>query len=211
MQRNALSYTLLDNVAIQEVTSSTDVTPIAITFAAHWYVTWDRVTIVWHLTNTNANGTWTVTKTWANTFTLDGSTATWWWAGWNTWILCKAANILFVDDFRDVAFSVDYWSSSTATVKFRGSIWKSTTSDGSPDFAATQSRTNSWDNIELVDLQDWAYIDWDTWFSVSNSADNRNFEANINALRWITVVPVAPTDWSSTWTLTVKARLYNNS
>ena len=207
--REKKSYTLLDWIAIQEVTSSTDATPIQITFAAHWYATWDQVTIVGHLTNTNANWTWTVTKDWANTFTLDGSIATWGWAWGNTWILCKAAKVIDIQDFRHAVIALSYWT-STATVKFAGSLWKSTSSDWPPDFAKAQSATNHYDYIEVVDLEDGAYIDWDTWVAVAGTTDYRLFELNVNALKWFTVVPVAPTDGSSAWTLTVMCTLYDN-
>lgn len=54
--------------------SSTNATPISITATSHGYSTGDTVVICDHTTNTNANGTWEITVTGANTFTLDGST-----------------------------------------------------------------------------------------------------------------------------------------
>ena len=59
--------------ASKSITSSTNATPIAITIIAHGYTTGDTVVITAHTTNTNANGTWEITSTGANTFTLDGS------------------------------------------------------------------------------------------------------------------------------------------
>ena len=59
--------------ATKNITSSTNATPIAITCTAHGYSTGDTVVITGHTTNTNANGTWEITNTGANTFTLDGS------------------------------------------------------------------------------------------------------------------------------------------
>lgn len=60
--------------ATKNISSSTNATPIAITCTAHGYSTGDTVVIASHSTNTNANGTWEITVTGANTFTLDGST-----------------------------------------------------------------------------------------------------------------------------------------
>ena len=62
--------------ATKSITSSTNATPIAITSTAHGYSTGDTVVITGHNTNTNANGTWEITNTGANTFTLDGSVGT---------------------------------------------------------------------------------------------------------------------------------------
>lgn len=59
--------------ATKTITSSTNATPIAITCTSHGYSTGDTVVITGHTTNTNANGTWEITNTGANTFTLDGS------------------------------------------------------------------------------------------------------------------------------------------
>lgn len=61
---------LLPTVAI---TSSTNATPIVVTKAAHGLATGDTVIITGHTTNTNANGTFTVTYVTADTFSLDGS------------------------------------------------------------------------------------------------------------------------------------------
>lgn len=55
------------------IESSTNATPIEVTMTGHAFITGDEVFICGHTTNTNANGVWTVTKTGANTLTLDGS------------------------------------------------------------------------------------------------------------------------------------------
>ena len=59
--------------ATKNLVSSTNATPIAITCTAHGYSTGDTVVITGHTTNTAANGTWEITNTGANTFTLAGS------------------------------------------------------------------------------------------------------------------------------------------
>ena len=55
------------------ITSSTNTTPITISCTAHGYSTGDIVVITGHLVNTSSNGTWEITVTGANTFTLNGS------------------------------------------------------------------------------------------------------------------------------------------
>lgn len=59
--------------ATDAIESSTNATPIEVTMTAHAFSTGDQLAIFGHLTNTNANGVWTITKTGANTITLDGS------------------------------------------------------------------------------------------------------------------------------------------
>jgi hypothetical protein len=59
------------------IASSTDATPIRVTTAAnHGLANGDVVTISSHVTNTNANGTWTITRVSRTAFDLIGSTAT---------------------------------------------------------------------------------------------------------------------------------------
>lgn len=59
--------------AALNIGSSTSATPIAVTITNHGLNTGDQVVISGHLVNTAANGTWTVTKTNANVFTLNTS------------------------------------------------------------------------------------------------------------------------------------------
>lgn len=67
------------------VTGATNATPIEITTsAAHGLYTGDRVQIVGVRGNTAANGTWTITKTAASTFTLAGSVGNGAWAAGGT-------------------------------------------------------------------------------------------------------------------------------
>jgi hypothetical protein len=60
-------------LASKTITAATNATPIAITAAAHGFLTGDSVRVTGVLGNTAANGLWTVTKVDANTFTLTGS------------------------------------------------------------------------------------------------------------------------------------------
>lgn len=55
------------------ITGATNATPIAITAVAHGRITGDLVTITGVVGNTAANGTWVITKTGVDTFTLNGS------------------------------------------------------------------------------------------------------------------------------------------
>ena len=59
--------------ATKTLTAATNATPIAITITGHGYSTGDTVVVTGVVGNTNANGTWEITVTDANTFTLDNS------------------------------------------------------------------------------------------------------------------------------------------
>jgi hypothetical protein len=60
--------------AAKTVQAAANTTPISITCTAHGYSTGDTVVITSISGNTNAIGTWEITVTGTNTFTLDGST-----------------------------------------------------------------------------------------------------------------------------------------
>ena len=73
---NSVHLVLWDgsNHPTQNIESSTNTAPISVKITGHGYTTGDVVTIAGHVTNTAANGTWTITKTDNNNFTLDNST-----------------------------------------------------------------------------------------------------------------------------------------
>ncbi|KKL83251.1 hypothetical protein LCGC14_1976640 [marine sediment metagenome] len=57
----------------RNIVSSTDATPISIESTGHGFITGDKINISGHETNVAANGTWIITKTDVNNFTLDDS------------------------------------------------------------------------------------------------------------------------------------------
>jgi hypothetical protein len=59
--------------ATKSLSGATNATPISLTCTGHGYSTGDTVEIASVSGNTNANGTWEITSTGANTFTLNGS------------------------------------------------------------------------------------------------------------------------------------------
>lgn len=67
-------FQVLDKHVAKSIVSSTNASPIEVTITAHGLLTSDTVVIVSHTVNTAANGSWTIIKTGANTFTLTGST-----------------------------------------------------------------------------------------------------------------------------------------
>lgn len=90
------------------------------------------------------------------------------------------SKILQVTDFNVISIAIHGKTSPDLTIKLVGS-----TSEVCPDFTTTQGEDNSWDYIQMVDLQSGSQINGDTGLVFSGSADDRNFEANVNALRWV--------------------------
>lgn len=107
-----------------------------------------------------------------------------------------------VGDFKNVVFSyaTDGGGTAALTVKFQGSIQETC-----PDFSAAQTKTNHWDYIEVVDLQDGSAIDGDTGVAVATADDYRLLEANVNGLQWICARVTA----RSAGSVTVKARAFH--
>jgi hypothetical protein len=59
--------------ASKSITAATNATPISVTCTGHGYSTGDTIVLTGDTGNTAANGTWEITVTDADTFTLDGS------------------------------------------------------------------------------------------------------------------------------------------
>lgn len=202
MSRDVKSYTLLDAATPRAIASSTNATPIEITMgAAHGYTTGQKVTIVGHATNTNANGSWDITVTGANTFTLDGSVGN--GVGGATGTAAQKSKFAFCADFAHAILSFDSDGGGTAamTVKVVGSIQANP-----PDFARPKGPSNQYDYVQIIDLQDSVAINGNTGIVLATADINRMFEVNVNGLQWIAVICTAGTAGS----ITVKARLYNS-
>lgn len=67
-------YTLTTDNVSRTITGATNASPIEITATGHGFLTGQSIAIHSVGGNTAANGTWTITVTGVNTFTLDGST-----------------------------------------------------------------------------------------------------------------------------------------
>lgn len=75
----------LTNYESGNVTGATNATPIVITAASHGLTTGMKVTIASVGGNTAANGTWTITRVDANTFSLDTSVGNGAYTSGGTW------------------------------------------------------------------------------------------------------------------------------
>lgn len=90
---------------------------------------------------------------------------------------------VYVADWEHIVVSLHFIDNPTMTIKFQGSL-----ADTCPDFNADPSYTNRWDYVEVIDMEDGTAIDGDTGVSCSGSEDNRLFEVNVSALKWLSVV-----------------------
>lgn len=200
MARDVKTYTLLSGATPKAITSSTNASPIEITAAAHGYSTGQKVTIVGHAVNTAANGTWKITVTGTNTFTLDGSTGNGIGAG--TGFVSPASKIAYCDDHQHIVLAVDADSAATLTLKVVGSI-----QDTVPDFGKAASSTNQWDYVQLIDLDTSTELNGSTGIVLAAATHHKLYEVNVNALKHVAVIITA---WTS-GAIAVKARLFNDA
>lgn len=87
---------------------------------------------------------------------------------------------MYVGDVQNIVIAFHTASSTNATTKLKGSISK-----GRPTFGSAQSPTNSWEFIEVIDLEDGSAIDGNTGIVQSGTDFNRYYKVNVDALTWI--------------------------
>lgn len=201
MARDTKVYTLLNAAAPRAISSSTNASPIQITTAAaHGYATGDKVAIVGHAVNTNANGHWVITRTGANTFTLNGSTGN--GVGGATGTHSPKPKFAQCADHQHIVLALDSDGGGDAamTIKVVGSIQES-----APDPARPQSPTNQYEFVQIIDLQDSTEVAGDTGITLAAADINRMFEVNVSGLKWLTVLLTG-----TAGEITAVARLFND-
>lgn len=209
MKRDYKEYILLDAVTPQSVTSSTDASPSVVTKNSHGLSTGDRIMIFGHATNTTVNGIFDVVVVNANTFTLkDINTGTaingaGGGAG-SGGIMMTAPKVPLISDFRNAELQIFTSGTATLTLKVAGSVGKN---DGSsPNFGATQSVSNPWNYLQVVDLNDGSTVDGSTGIAAAGADLTKVYEVNINATKYLTVIPTAWTQGA----ITAKLMVFNN-
>lgn len=85
-----------------------------------------------------------------------------------------------VPDFMHLLLTLSSTNSANFTIKFQGSY-----ADAAPDFSAAHSDTNRWDYVQVRDMQNNAAIDGDTGVAFAGTDDVRQFEFNLNGLKWV--------------------------
>lgn len=209
MNRDSKEYTIWNAVTPKAITSSTDATPIVVTATSHGFATNDLVMIFGHTTNVAANGVYRVVRVDANSFQLkdkDSGASIAGSAGGagSGGIAIAAPKIPFVQDFQHAILSFVTAGTATLTIKVAGSIGKL---DGScPNFGATQSASNPYNFIQVINLMDGGTVNGDTGLAVTGTDFNRTYEININALKYLTLIPTAFTQGN----VTAKLQVFNN-
>ena len=199
-----------DRVTPIAVTSSTDATPIVVTATAHGFNTGDRVMVFGHATNIAANGTFSVIRLSANTFSLQDLTTGANVAGSGAGAgsggtVVIAPKIPLVEDFRNIILQVFTSGTATLTLKVAGAAGDN--NGNPPNFGATISATNFYTFLQSIDLDTGSTVNGATGFAAAGADITKSYEVNINTEKWITLVPAAYTSG----VITVKAILSNNT
>ena len=121
----------------------------------------------------------------------------------SSWTMHDIGSDILVENFRNalLAFDTDGGGDAAFTVKIQGSVQTEV-----PDFSAAQTKSNQWEYIQIIDLEDGASIDGDTGVSVSGADDHRLFEINTNHLRWVNAIISSYTEGE----LTLQIKLKDN-
>jgi hypothetical protein len=215
-RRNGGSVVVWNSATPVAVTSSTDATPIVVTATAHLLVTGDLVQINGHTTNIAANGIFRITKVDANSYSLQdlntgediaGSGA----GAGASGVMVVAPRVIFVKDWRNIILSVETSGSFNGTFKIGGSIGKlksdDTTYQGTtPNFGATQSKSNPYTFIQIINLDTAAAVNGATGVTSAGTDLHNMYEVNVNGLTYVAPVFTA---WTA-GTVTVKAELFDN-
>lgn len=215
--RNAEEIMIWNAVTPVAVTSSTDATPIVVTATSHGLSTGDLVQINGHTTNIAANGMFQITRLTANTFSLQnyvtGANVAGSGGGAGSGgVMVVAPKILFVSDWRNIIVSFVTSGSFNGTVKIAGSIGKPVVlpsdkrSEDTPNFSATQSASNPYQYIQLINLDTAAAVNGATGITSAGTDLNVMYEVNTNGLKYL--CPVI-TGWTA-GTITMKAQLLDN-
>ncbi len=94
-----------------------------------------------------------------------------------------AGNAILVESFRIIILSLDTAASANMVIHIQGSIQET-----QPTWGSSQSATNQWDYVQIKDLEDGSAIDGDTGITFAGSDDHRQFEVNVNGLRWLNAI-----------------------
>lgn len=88
-------------------------------------------------------------------------------------------NILQVEDWKFILFTLSSSGTGDFTIKFQASM-----SDDCPDFSAAKSATNRWDYIQVKDMQSGSAVDGDT--GVTWTADDVvRYETIFSGYKWV--------------------------
>jgi len=90
--------------------------------------------------------------------------------------------MIYVGDWKNVHFSLNFVTTPTLTIKFQGSDQLADV-----DCSLSQSATNRWDYLDVYDEQNGTSIDGDTGVACTGTADNRVFTLTTAGKEWVSV------------------------
>lgn len=209
--RPSREYTIFNNVTPKAITSSTNASPSVVTATAHGFSTGDKVLIFDHATNTAINGIYELVKITNDTFSLIDINTRLPIAGNGVGSggdVCAAPKIVFAQDFKDAIVTYITGGTSTHTTKVaisNGKLLEDSNQHGdTPNFGATVSKTNPYSFAQLVNLDDASTVNGSTGIVTSGTDIHRSYEVNINAAKYITLLPTSWTQGS----ITAKIKLF---
>lgn len=91
-----------------------------------------------------------------------------------------------VTDFRHLELAIDTNNNASMTIKVYGSI-----QELPPTWTSSQSYTNQWSPIQIIDLNDQSTVTGATGIVLSGTDTHRMFEVNVNGLKWVNVIVTA--------------------
>lgn len=216
MKRDTKEYTIFNAVTPVVVASSTDATPIVVTATAHGLATGDLVMIFGHTTNIAANGIFRVTRLSSSTFSLQDYVTGANIAGSGggagaSGVMIANPKILDVRDWRNIILSVETSGSANFTMKMGGSLGKPKTDvtapqTDTPNFGATQSKSNPYTFLQLINLDTAAAVNGATGVTTAGTDIHTQYEVNVNAQKYFCPVLTA---WTA-GVLTVRALCTDN-
>lgn len=204
MNGSKQEITLFDAVTPVAVTSSTDATPIVVSATAHGFSTGDRVLIFGHTTNLAANGIFKVINLTSGTFSLvdeftGASVAGSGGGAGSSGVCMKAPPVVLISEMKNVILQLGTSSTATLTAKLVGSLGLNPTNQSSPrwdypNMGATIAPSNPYSFVQCINLDDGSTVNGSTGVVVAGTDINKMYEVNINALKYLTLIPVT---WSA--------------
>ena len=193
---------IFDAVTPVAVTSSTDATPIVVTATAHGLSVGQRVMIYGHTTNVAANGIFQVIAVGSSsTFSLGdeitGANVAGSGAGaGSSGLLVVAPPVPLITGFRNAILQIGTTGTSTLTLKVAGSVGRPKASATGPRYdypnmGATVVPSNPYYFLQIIPLDTQTALAGNTGLALSGADINNNYEVNINAIKYLTVVPTA--------------------
>lgn len=210
--RDFKEYTIWNNVTPKAITSSTNASPTVLTVASHGFSTGDQVMVYGHTTNTAANGLYEAVVLSASTLSLKNVDTKVAIAGNGvggaTGVIMAAPKIALANDFTNATLQVSTSGTATTTIGVAGSQGNPTVTihGDTPIFGATISPSNPYSFINIIDLNDGSSISGATGVVVAGTDITKNYELNINELKYTTLIPVS---WTA-GAITAKIILTNN-